>query len=1104
MPAATDGPPTTARVDERRLVTVLFADLVGFTPFAEGRDAEEVRDTLSRYFDIASDMITRYGGQVQKFIGDAVVALWGAPVAKEDDAERAVRAGLDLVDAVQLLGPGIRARAGVLTGEAAVSYGVQNEGLVAGDMVNTAARLQSVASSGTVLVGEATHRAAASAIEFEDAGEQLLKGKSTPVRAWRALRVVAQRGGQGRSDMPEPPFTGREEEFRLLKDLVSATGRERKARLVSVTGPAGIGKSRLAWELEKYIDGVIETVYWHRGRSPAYGEGITFWALGEMVRRRAGLAETDDPATTRQRIAATVDEYVPDPEDRRWVEPSLLTLLGLEPAPAGGRDLLFAAWRIFIERVAAKGTTILLFEDLQWADGGLLDFITHLLEWSRGVPILVITLARPELFDRRPSWGAGMRNFTALALEALSEAAMRELVAGFVPGLPSPMIDTILARADGVPLYAVETVRSLVTEGKLERVDGTYRPVGQISQLAVPDSLRSLIASRLDTLDPSDRTLIQDASVIGQAFTIAGLAGLTGGDPAVLEPRLRGLVRGELLELEADPRSPERGQYRFVQSLIREVAHSTLARKQRRARHLAAARYFEALGDDELAAVVASHYLAAHEASSPGADADDAAQKARGALSNAARRAATLGAHEQAVAYLKQALEVTSAPGEQAELLMRAGASANAGLSYSLAEDLARRAVAAYEAVGDQAGVANANALLGQVLVDAGQTHPAIKTLEAALARLPESGVEQAKAVLLSNLSRALFRNEQAAPSLAAADQALTLAERFRLSEVITEAFINKAAALLYLGRSRESGALEEAAIDMAERHGFISAEIRARHNRAVSLMGDEPLRALEMIRGTLELSRRVGNRNMAAWSAASLGLFSISPGVDWDTALQVLEESLVTAEPGLELVRLVAAELLIRAARGESVAEQWRRVEAEALRLSNTTVTAIADHARSQIAFARGDFSTAYEAAMRAAVAIPSIPALLADAILPGLLQRDVAAIRVAVGRLEEHPDASATTNAHRIAARAGLAALEGKGDAATAGYREALQRYRALGLDFMVAKTVLVSVVLGTSASVETEAAAQEARATFERLRARPYLDQLADAMSKSAARI
>ena len=580
-----------APVAERRLVSVLFADLVGFTPFAEEKDPEEVRELLSRYFDVSREVIERYGGSVEKFIGDAVMAVWGAPVAQEDDAERSVRAALDLADAVRTLGPTIQARCGVLTGEAAVTLGATNEGLVAGDLVNTAARLQSVAPPGSVLVGEATMRATSAAIAFEEAGEQVLKGKTAPVPAWRALRVVAERGGRGRSDLPEPPFVGRDEELRVLKDALTAVGRDRRARLVSITGPGGIGKSRLAWEFEKYADGVSETLYWHRGRSPSYGEGISFWALGEMVRRRAKLAESDDEATTRERIAATVAEYIPADEDRRWVEPALLTLLGLEPAPAGGRDVLFAAWRILFERIAEQGTTILLFEDLQSADSGLLDFIEQLLTWSRNRPILVVALARPELFDRRPGWGSAARSLTTMALEPLSREAMRELLDGFVPGLPESAAAAILGRADGIPLYAVETIRSLVADGRLEMTDGSYRPVGDLTTLAIPDTLRSLIASRLDALGPADRSLIQAVSVLGQTFTLEGLAATTGEDAAELEPRLATLVRRELLSLEADPRSPERGQYAFVQSLIREVAYGTLARRDRRERHLAVARW---------------------------------------------------------------------------------------------------------------------------------------------------------------------------------------------------------------------------------------------------------------------------------------------------------------------------------------------------------------------------------------------------------------------------------------------------------------------------------------------------------------------------------
>ncbi|HSG86595.1 MAG TPA: adenylate/guanylate cyclase domain-containing protein, partial [Candidatus Limnocylindrales bacterium] len=280
-----------APVAERRLVSVLFADIVGFTPFAEEQDPEEVRELLSRYFDLARETIERYGGTVEKFIGDAVMAVWGTPIAREDDAERAVRAGLELVDAVRVLGPEVSARAGVMTGEAAVTLGATDQGMVAGDLVNTASRIQSAAEPGTVLVGEATMRAASASIVFAALGEQTLKGKASPIPAWRAQRVVAERGGRNRREALEAPFVGRDDELRLLKDLLHATTRERKVRLVSVTGQGGIGKSRLAWEFLKYVDGLVEDIYWHDGRSPSYDNGLTFWALAEIVRQRAGLTE---------------------------------------------------------------------------------------------------------------------------------------------------------------------------------------------------------------------------------------------------------------------------------------------------------------------------------------------------------------------------------------------------------------------------------------------------------------------------------------------------------------------------------------------------------------------------------------------------------------------------------------------------------------------------------------------------------------------------------------------------------------------------------------------------------------------------------------------
>ena len=688
---------------ERRLVSVLFVDLVGYTTLADGWDPEQARDLLTRYFETARDIVARYGGTIEKFIGDAVMAVWGAPTAHEDDAERAVRAALELVDRVPGLEPSLLARAGVLTGEAAVTLGATNQGMVAGDLVNTASRLQSVAPPGTVLVDEATERTASKAIAFEPAGEQLLKGKASPVPAYRAMRVVAERGGRNRSETLEAPFTGRDTELRLLKDLYAATARERRIALVSLTGQAGVGKSRVAWEFEKYLDGLVDTIRWHAGRSPAYGDGITFWALGEMVRGRAGLLATDDETTTRSKVAESVATWVPDESERRWIETALLALLAVEPAPPGGRESLFAAWRTYFERIGSQGTAVvLLFEDLHWADPGLLDFIDHLLEWSTGVPMLIVTLARPELLERRPAWGAGRRNFVALHLDPLSDGAVGELLGGLITGLPDQAAATIIRRADGIPLYAVETVRMLVADERLAERDGSYVPVGDLTELAVPETLQALIAARLDALEPSDRTLLQNAAVLGQSFTLVGLAAVTAADPADMEPRLRGLVRREILVQQVDPRSPERGQYSFVQALVREVAYSTLAKRDRRDRHLAAARHFESLGEDELVGALAAHYLAAFEASTPGPEADAVGGQARIALRSAADRAAALGSHEQAVTFLDLALHVTVDPGEQADLLIRTGEAASAAGRHTRAHELLRDALDRERTAGDR------------------------------------------------------------------------------------------------------------------------------------------------------------------------------------------------------------------------------------------------------------------------------------------------------------------------------------------------------------------------------------------------------------------
>src|SRR5205823_18527 len=300
---------------------------------------------------------------------------------------------------------GLSARAAVMTGEAAVTLGAEGQGMVAGDLVNTASRVQALAAPGQVLAGDATRRATEPTIVYESAGTHELKGKAGLVPLWRALRVVSGARGSLKSQGLEAPFVGRERELRLIKDLFHDTESERRPHLISVSGMAGIGKSRLSWEFFKYLDGVAQTTYYHRGRCLSYGEGVTYWALADMVRMRARISEEEQRSAALTKLQDVVAQHVNDEEERSFVEPRLAHLLGLEEGSGYEREDLFAAWRLFFERLADVNPVLMVFEDMQWADASLLDFVEYLLEWSRSSPICVVTLARPELLERRPTWG---------------------------------------------------------------------------------------------------------------------------------------------------------------------------------------------------------------------------------------------------------------------------------------------------------------------------------------------------------------------------------------------------------------------------------------------------------------------------------------------------------------------------------------------------------------------------------------------------------------------------------------------------------------------------------------------------------------------------
>jgi predicted ATPase/class 3 adenylate cyclase len=905
---------------ERRLVSVLFADLVGFTALSESRDPDEVRDLLTRYFDTSRQLIERYGGTVEKFIGDAVMAVWGTPVAREDDAERAVRAALDLVQAVQAMGEevggsGLQARAGVLTGEAAVNMAAEGQGMVAGDVVNTASRIQSVAVPGTVLVGERTRRASEAAIAYEEAGLHELKGKAEALPLWRALRVVALRGGGQRSTGLESPFVGRDAELRTVKELYHGTAEGRRAHLVSVIGVAGIGKSRLSWEFSKYVDGLLETVRWHRGRCLAYGEGVTYWALAEMVRSRAGILEGEDGGTARGKLHDAVAEYVPDPEESVWVEARLAHLLALEERTAREPEDLFSAWRLFFERIAQRDPVVLVFEDLQWADPSLIDFIDYLVSWARNHPLFVMALARPEVTERFPAWTTSRRSVSTMYLAPLEPEAMRSLLDGLVPGLPDAVQAKILARAEGIPLYAMETVRMLLDRGLLVQEGSVYRPSGPIEELDVPETLHALIAARLDGLPEEERGLIQDAAVLGKTFGVASVAAVAGVDERSLEPLLSSLVRKEVLFVQADPRSPGRGQYGFLQDLVRRVAYETLSRRDRRARHLAFARHLEsAWGGDpgEIAELVASHYLDAFHTDPNAPDAWDVKGHARDALVLAGTRSASLAAKREAQGYFEQAADLADDPVQRADLLERAGRMALDAAMFERGRALLDQAIVLYEEQGNQVAGARIEFRRAQAASADGRLEEAEQRLTRALSVLEAGEPGPEFAAVAAELGRIVYFLGDRHRATEYVERALDVAERLNLAEPLSQALNTKALILKAGGRRQEAIVLMRYALQVALEANIPSAAQRG-YNNLSSLVGDTgPYGEVEELQTAgLLLGRKLGYRAWAEKFQASRAGMRVFLG-RWDEAEADVAE--LWDDPEMTGLVAVAGELALMA----------------------------------------------------------------------------------------------------------------------------------------------------------------------------------------------
>ncbi|MFL6252687.1 MAG: ATP-binding protein [Actinomycetes bacterium] len=738
--------PAPAPTEERRLVTVLFCDLVDFTARSDRADPEDVGALLRPYHARQRAEIERRGGTLDKFIGDGVMAVFGAPLAHEDDPERAVRCALGMLAAIEELNQGspsldLAVRIGVTTGEALVRLGPgqQTEGVV-GDVVNTASRLQGVAPAGGVVVGETTFRATSRLFDYEELGPVRVKGKAEPVPLWR-LKGARSRTGVEAVRRAGTPFVGRQAELELLKGLFDQTLADRTARLVTVVGEPGVGKSRFVAELAAAVEEGPELITWRQGRCLPYGDGITFWALGEIVKAHAGILETDPAAQVSGKLQAAVEALLPDPSEREWLRARLAPLLGIADPDAVKleRAELFAAWRRLIEAMAAPHPVVLAVEDLHWADPAMLEFLEHLVATSTGLPLLIVATARPELLERHPGWGDDIPAATRIPLGALSDLETAQLVAALVGRsvLPVGVQALLLERAAGNPLYAEEFARLLADQGLMVE-DG----VAAVPEIPVPETVQGLIAARLDALTPEVRALVQNAAVVGRVFWPGAVAAMdgTGTDDEAVQAGLAELERKQLVQRARTTSVQHQDEYVFWHALVRDVAYAQIPRAGRARRHQAVAEWVEEVAGErvgDLAEVVAHHYgqalTYARAAREPQARIDQLIEPTRRFLILAGDRTINLDL-DRARAYYRQAVELGQ-PRDPARphLLVRTGRVAFQSGDYPEAVAVYEEAIADMRRTGDLQGLGATLGRLATVLWNQGDTRGANAALTEAI-----------------------------------------------------------------------------------------------------------------------------------------------------------------------------------------------------------------------------------------------------------------------------------------------------------------------------------------------------------------------------------
>jgi class 3 adenylate cyclase/tetratricopeptide (TPR) repeat protein len=767
----------------------LFCDLVGFTTASDHADPEDVRARIRPYHARLRREVAGFGGTVEKFIGDAVMAVFGAPVAHEDDPERAVRAGLRILEAIGDLNEedaelSLAVRVGVESGEAVVALGARpqhGEGLVAGDVVNTASRLQGAAPEGGVLVGPGTYAATREAFDYQALPPVLLKGKAEPVEVFQAL---APRGrlGTDLSRSLAAPMVGRQIDLGIVTGAFQKAVQESIVQLVVVAGEPGVGKSRLVAELASFVDSLPELVRWRQGRCLPYGDGITFWALGEIVKAEAEILETDPPDVAAAKIDAVIPENAPDAP---WLRARLRPLAGL-PAPEAGLAENFAAWRAFVELLAETRPSVLVFEDLHWADEALLEFVEQLADDAEEVPLLVVATARPELHERAVAWAASARNVARVNLRALTAAETERLISTLLGTavLPAEVQQAILDRAGGNPLYAEEFVRLLKDQGILRQA-GTGWSIDTDAEIPVPPGVHGLIAARLDTLSPGRKRLLQDAAVVGKVFWAGAVAEMGHQGQDDVQAMLRDLARKELVRPARRSSMAGQAEYSFTHALIREVCYAQIPRAERAQRHRRAAAWIERITGERAAdhaEILAAHYTTARELAQAAKDplaGELAASEAR-YLMLAGDRAMRIDVEAAERHYAKASAMTGPDHPDHAELLARHGEALRLRARFREAAAAFEQAIAAFQANGDVRKAAMATSRYSMLLHRLGdRRYPDVA--DTALGILEPLGASPELAEALADRAAASFLSDQHPEAIAFAERAVELADELGL-----------------------------------------------------------------------------------------------------------------------------------------------------------------------------------------------------------------------------------------------------------------------------------------------------------------------------------